>query len=282
MSDSMSIAPRGHTSAPWSMTSVKPWAAGPISPASGAWPSEGTASERPFPSGGSRNWPGREIGKDSCCPWNCCFRIPPRLSCLSRDAAGFRKGSLSRPNSSSGLSRPDRHPPQLPNAPRSCVCSAWKADSWPWQGPSKEKRPFSHSSSSDIPSLARGFLRPVLEFWRNLLYFRWVMRLNKNQVEHMAFIIIKNLVKEGKVILEDRGRIVESINRMIHDDFQREDQLDQEGREILSKNMEKIRKENIEYQTMFRMIKTKLAKERNLVLWAAAGAVRRSTPFPRI
>jgi len=37
-------------------------------------------------------------------------------------------------------------------------------------------------------------------------------------------------------------------------------------REILSKHMEKIRKENIEYQTMFRMIKTKLAKERNIVL----------------
>jgi hypothetical protein len=92
------------------------------------------------------------------------------------------------------------------------------------------------------------------------------MRLNKNQVEHMAFIIIKNLVKEGKVILEDRGRIVENINSLITDDFQKEDQLDQEVREILSKHMEKIRKENIEYQTMFRMIKTKLAKERSIVL----------------
>ena len=36
------------------------------------------------------------------------------------------------------------------------------------------------------------------------------MRLNKNQVEHMAFIIVRNLAKEGKVILEDRGRIVET------------------------------------------------------------------------
>jgi len=30
--------------------------------------------------------------------------------------------------------------------------------------------------------------------------------------------------------------------------------------------MEKIRKDNIEYQTMFRMIKTKLAKEKGIVL----------------
>jgi hypothetical protein len=50
------------------------------------------------------------------------------------------------------------------------------------------------------------------------------------------------------------------------EEFQNEDKLDQEVREILSEHMEKIRKENIEYQTMFRMIKTKLAKERKIVL----------------
>jgi len=92
------------------------------------------------------------------------------------------------------------------------------------------------------------------------------MRLNKNQIEHMAFIIIKNLTKGGKVILEERNKIVDQITNLITEEFQKEDQLDQEVREILSKHMEKIRKENIEYQTMFRMIKTKLAKERNLVL----------------
>jgi hypothetical protein len=92
------------------------------------------------------------------------------------------------------------------------------------------------------------------------------MRLNKNQIEHMAFIIIRNLTKEGKVILEDRNKIIEQITALITEEFQKEDQLDQEVREILSKHMEKIRKENIEYQTMFRMIKTKLAKERNIVL----------------
>ncbi len=92
------------------------------------------------------------------------------------------------------------------------------------------------------------------------------MRLNKNQIEHMAFIIVRNLAKEGKVILDDRNKIIEQITNLITEDFQKEDQLDQEVREMLSKHMEKIRKENIEYQTMFRMIKTKLAKERNIVL----------------
>ena len=92
------------------------------------------------------------------------------------------------------------------------------------------------------------------------------MRLNKNQIEHLAFVILHNLVKEGKIIVEDRPRLLEEIISLILDDFQKEDQLDQEVREILGKHMEKIRRENLEYQTMFRMIKTKLARERNIVL----------------
>jgi hypothetical protein len=92
------------------------------------------------------------------------------------------------------------------------------------------------------------------------------MRLNKNQIEHMAFIVVRNLTKEGKVLLEDKNKIIDQITSLITEEFQKEDQLDQEVREILSKHMEKIRKDNIEYQTMFRMIKNRLAKERNMVL----------------
>ena len=82
----------------------------------------------------------------------------------------------------------------------------------------------------------------------------------------MAFVIVRNLSKDGKVLLEDKNKLLEEITNLITEEFQKEDQLDQEVSEILSKHMEKIRKENIEYQTMFRMIKTKLAKERNIVL----------------
>ena len=92
------------------------------------------------------------------------------------------------------------------------------------------------------------------------------MRLNKNQIEHMAFVIVRNLLKEEKIIADDRNKLTESLMNLITEEFQKEDKLDQEVREILSAHMEKIRSENIEYQTMFRMIKTKLAKERDMVL----------------
>ncbi len=98
------------------------------------------------------------------------------------------------------------------------------------------------------------------------MYFIQEMRLNRNQIEHMAFVTIRSLQKDGKILIEGKTKLLEEIISLITDEFQKEDKLDQEVREILSKHMEKIRKENIEYQTMFRMIKTKLAKERDLVL----------------
>lgn len=98
------------------------------------------------------------------------------------------------------------------------------------------------------------------------MYFIRDMRLNKNQIEHLAFLILRNLKKEGKVLIEDKSSLLNEMISLITEEFQKEDQLDQEVRELLSKHMEKIRKDNLEYQTMFRMIKTKLAKERNIVL----------------
>jgi uncharacterized protein len=92
------------------------------------------------------------------------------------------------------------------------------------------------------------------------------MRLNKNQIEHLGSVILRNLAKEGKIIIEDKGRLLEEVTNLLLDEFQKEDRLDQEVRELLSKHMEKIRKENIEYQQMFKMIKTKLAREKGIVL----------------
>lgn len=92
------------------------------------------------------------------------------------------------------------------------------------------------------------------------------MRLNKNQIEHMAFVIIRNLIKEKKILTENKSKLVEKLETLLFEEFQKEDKLDQEVRNILNQHMEKIRKDNIEYQTMFRMIKTKLAKEKGIVL----------------
>jgi hypothetical protein len=92
------------------------------------------------------------------------------------------------------------------------------------------------------------------------------MRLNKNQLEHLASVILRSLAKEGKIIVEDKSRLLEEVTNVLLDEFQKEDRLDQEVREILSKHMEKIRRENIEYQAMFKEVKKKLAREKGIVL----------------
>jgi hypothetical protein len=92
------------------------------------------------------------------------------------------------------------------------------------------------------------------------------MRLNKNQLEHLAFLIVRNLQRDGKVLIESKDALIQDITSLLTEEFQKEDQLDLEVRELLGKHIDEIRKGNIEYQTMFRMIKTKLAKERNIPL----------------
>ena len=93
-----------------------------------------------------------------------------------------------------------------------------------------------------------------------------VMRLNKNQLEHLAFLMVRNLQRDSKVLIENKEALLQDITSLLNEEFLKEDQLDQEVRELLGKHMDEIRKGNIEYQTMFRMIKTKLAKERNIPL----------------
>jgi len=92
------------------------------------------------------------------------------------------------------------------------------------------------------------------------------MRLNRNQIEHLASVILRNLAKEGKIIVEDKTRLLDEVTNVLVDEFQKEDRLDQEVRELLSKHMEKIRRENIEYQAMFKEVKKKLAREKGIVL----------------
>ena len=108
--------------------------------------------------------------------------------------------------------------------------------------------------------------RKILEFSSKLLYFILEMRLSKNQIEHMAFSIIRNMLKEEKILTTEKSKLVADLDNLINNEFLIEDKLDQEVREILNKHVEKIRTENIEYQTLFRMIKTKLAKEKEIVL----------------
>lgn len=92
------------------------------------------------------------------------------------------------------------------------------------------------------------------------------MRLNKQQIEHLAFHIVKKLLKENLLMVENRDKIAVDIQNIISAELEKEDLLDEKVKEILKEKLNEIRNSNIDYYEMFRMIKSKLAEQENIVL----------------
>lgn len=92
------------------------------------------------------------------------------------------------------------------------------------------------------------------------------MRLNKQQIDYLAFRIAKVLVAEGLVIVEDKDKFKEELEKIITGELAKEDELEERVKEILNDQLEEIRNSNIDYFEMFKMVKKKLAKQENIIL----------------
>jgi len=92
------------------------------------------------------------------------------------------------------------------------------------------------------------------------------MRLNRLQIEHLAFSVAKGLLSENLIITEDRERLLIEIQEIIIKELEKEDQLDEQVKDILKEKLEEIRSTNVDYYEMFKMVKTKLAEKENIVL----------------
>jgi hypothetical protein len=92
------------------------------------------------------------------------------------------------------------------------------------------------------------------------------MRLNKQQIEQLAFRVIKDLLAENLIIVENREKTVADVQLIITQELEKEDLLDEKVKEILKEKLNEIRNGNIDYYEMFRMIKSKLAEQENIVL----------------
>jgi hypothetical protein len=92
------------------------------------------------------------------------------------------------------------------------------------------------------------------------------MRLNKQQIEHLAFSIVQRLLKENLLLVENREKMAADVQVIISVELEKEDQLDEKVKEILKEKLGEIRNSNIDYYEMFRMVKSKLAEQENIVL----------------
>lgn len=92
------------------------------------------------------------------------------------------------------------------------------------------------------------------------------MRLNKQQIEHMAFSVVNGLMKEDLIITDDKEKMVTEIHEIITKELEREDLLDEQVKDILKEKLNEIRNANIDYYEMFKMVKAKLAEKENIIL----------------
>ena len=92
------------------------------------------------------------------------------------------------------------------------------------------------------------------------------MRLNKQQIEFIAFNVVKGLLTENLIISDDRDTLVDELQFLITKELEREDLLDEKVKDILKDKLNEIRNSNIDYYEMFKMIKAKLAAQENIIL----------------
>ena len=90
--------------------------------------------------------------------------------------------------------------------------------------------------------------------------------MTKNQVEFISHRLMKDLIERGFIEADDPAKLRDAFSQLITDELHVEDRLNDEVREILTQHAEEMRRTNVEYREMFKMIKKKLARERKIIL----------------
>ncbi len=82
----------------------------------------------------------------------------------------------------------------------------------------------------------------------------------------MAHEVVRRLDQGGLVRFAQRQDAVDRVARALADDLQVEDRLNDEVREILRGLTDQMNSQNVQYHEMFKLLKSKLVRERKLVL----------------
>ncbi|MBN1878699.1 DUF507 family protein [bacterium] len=92
------------------------------------------------------------------------------------------------------------------------------------------------------------------------------MKLRASRIEYIASEIIRILTEEEFLIIFDQVQAINAVQSVIADDLSVEDRLDEEVRKLLEEYESTMDHGNIHYHDMFKLVKSKLAKERGLIL----------------
>ena len=91
------------------------------------------------------------------------------------------------------------------------------------------------------------------------------MRVPKKMVDDMAAQILHELVSQNMIDHPDREKLYSLVHQVILEELMVEDKVDEEVRQILTEHNDEIQAANVQYHEMFKKVKAKLQRERNLI-----------------
>ena len=92
------------------------------------------------------------------------------------------------------------------------------------------------------------------------------MRLTRDQVGYVSQQIVRGLLRDGFITTDRSEPLIDAVAQVVTADFEAEDRLNDEVREMLKNFAEEISRGSLNYQELFRKAKAKLAKERKMVI----------------
>ena len=93
------------------------------------------------------------------------------------------------------------------------------------------------------------------------------MRIQRELLDRIAKKIVAALIEADYLVWEDRPEKLEAIvNDVITEDLMIEDQLNEEVRLLIESRTKEYERDMMDYGRVFQMVKSKLARERGLIL----------------
>ena len=92
------------------------------------------------------------------------------------------------------------------------------------------------------------------------------MRLTHEQIDVIANRVVRGLAKRDFLDVEEADEVEHLVQQVIVEELRVEDRLNDEVREVMREHNERIRRADVEYHEMFKVIKARLARERDIIL----------------
>jgi uncharacterized protein len=93
------------------------------------------------------------------------------------------------------------------------------------------------------------------------------MRLTKELTELLTKKIVKSLIDQDLIIWEETPEKLQAvINAIITEDLMVEDMLNEEVKTLLESKTQEYERDMMDYGRVFQMVKSKLVRERGLIL----------------